>query len=72
MLPRNTKLRYLLNGKSYMPKFIEDYKMVTATRVAEVYGFEHKRPDVFFLNYTFEGKKMSVVSKNILKRIRYC
>jgi hypothetical protein len=72
LLPRNTKLRYLANGKSYMPKFIEDYKMITATRIAEVYGFEQKRPDVFFLNYTFEGKKMSVVSKNILKRIRYC
>lgn len=51
---------------------IEDYRFVISTRVAEVYGFEQKKTDVFFLNYTFEGKKMSVVSKNIIKRIRLC
>lgn len=36
-----------------MPKLIEDYKTITSTRISEIYGFEQKKPDVFFLNYTF-------------------
>lgn len=31
-----------------------------------------KKPDPFFLNYTFENKKISNVSKNLIKRIRLC
>jgi hypothetical protein len=53
---------------------IDDYKNIASSRITEVYGFglEQKKHDVFFINYTFEGKKMSVVSKNIIKRIRLC
>jgi hypothetical protein len=42
------------------------------TKLTQVYVFDSKRNDVFFLNYTFEGKKMSIVSKSIIKRIRLC
>ena len=45
---------------------------ITSCKLKEVYDFEGKKHDVFFLNYTFEGKKMSVVSKSIIKRIRLC
>ena len=34
--------------------------------------FDVKKHDVFFLNYTFEGQKMSIVSKSIIKRILLC
>ena len=72
MLPRNVKLKYSVNGRSYLLKIIQDYKNIVASKLAEVYVFDAKKHDVFFLNYTFEGKKMSVVSKSIIKRIRLC
>jgi len=72
LLPRNVKLRYIVNGRSYLLKIINDYKGIVESKLAEVYSFEQKKHDVFFINYTFEGKKMSVVSKSIIKRIRLC
>jgi len=72
LLPRNVKLRYIVNGRSYLLKIIDDYKGIVESKLAEVYSFEQKKHDVFFINYTFEGKKMSVVSKSIIKRIRLC
>jgi len=72
LLPRNAKLRYVTNGKSYLSKIMEDYKTVATSKLSEVYVFDDKKHDVFFLNYTFEGKKMSIVSKSIVKRIRLC
>jgi hypothetical protein len=72
LLPRNMRLRYVTNGRSYFSKIIEDYKSISASKLGEVYAFDLKKPDVFFLNYTFEGKKMSIVSKSIIKRIRLC
>lgn len=55
-----------------MGKINEDYQIIALSKVNEVYGFDPKKPDVFFLNYTFDGKKMSIVSKSIIKRIRLC
>lgn len=72
LLPRNYRLRYIANGRSYFAKIIDDYKTITTSKLGEVYAFDLKKPDVFFLNYTFEGKKMSIVSKSIVKRIRLC
>ena len=72
MLSRNIKLKYLVNGKSYMLKIIEDHKNIINSTLNNVYAFEQKKLDVFFLNYTFEGKKISIVSKSIIKRIRLC
>lgn len=72
LVPRNFKLRYITNGRSYFSKIIEDYRTISTSKLGEVYGFDLKKPDVFFLNYTFEGKKMSIVSKSIIKRIRLC
>lgn len=72
LLPRNFKLRYLINGKSYLQKIIEDYKGIANSKLVDLYVFDVKKHDVFFLNYTFEGKKMSIVSKSIIKRIRLC
>ena len=39
MLPRNAKLKYITNGRSYLLKIIEDYKNIVATKLSEVYGF---------------------------------
>jgi hypothetical protein len=72
LLPKNYRLRYAVNGKSYLSKIIDDYKLISASKLLDVYVFDDKKPDVFFLNYTFEGKKMSIVSKSIVKRIRLC
>lgn len=72
LLPKNYKLKYAVNGKSYLSKIIDDYKLISASKLVDVYAFDDKKPDVFFLNYTFEGKKLSIVSKSIVKRIRLC
>lgn len=42
------------------------------SKINQIYYFEEKKPDPFFLNYTIEGKKISNVSKNLIKRIRLC
>lgn len=39
MLPRNVKLKYLVNGRSYLSKIIEDYKGIVQTKLAELYTF---------------------------------
>lgn len=39
MLPRNVKLKYLVNGRSYLVKIIEDYKNIVASKLADVYVF---------------------------------
>lgn len=71
-LPRNAKLTFTHNGRPYLPKIVEDYHAIVNSRIAEVYSFDLKKPDVFFLNYSLRGKKISNVSKNIIKRIRLC
>lgn len=39
MLPRNVKLKYLVNGRSYLIKIVEDYKNIVASKLADVYAF---------------------------------
>ena len=71
-LPKQVKIKYLYNGKCYMGKIVSDYMELMGSRLQEVYVFEQKKHDYFFLHYTYEGKKMSLVSKSIIKRIRLC
>lgn len=60
------------DGKSYMLKILDDYHRIINSRINEIYSFDDKKPDPFFLNYTLENKKISNVSKNLVKRIRLC
>ena len=39
LLPRNAKLKYLVNGRSYLLKIIDDYKSITESKLMEVYNF---------------------------------
>lgn len=55
-----------------MSKIISDHVEMVSSKLQEVYVFDAKKNDYFLLHYTFEGKKMSVVSKSIIKRIRLC
>ena len=55
LLPRNVKLKYVNGGKNYLLKIMDDYNLIIACKLNEVYAFEGKKHDVFFLNYTFEG-----------------
>ena len=71
-LPKQVKVKYLYNGKCYMAKIVNDYMDLMNSRLQEIYVFEQKKHDYFFLHYTYEGKKMSLVSKSIIKRIRLC
>jgi hypothetical protein len=53
LIPRNIRLRYITNGRSYLSKIVEDYKTVSISKLSEIYAFDLKKPDVFFLNYTY-------------------
>ena len=72
MASKHTKVCFKHQGSLYTVKIKEDYKDIANSKFNETYKFDEKKVDAFFLNYTFEGKKISNVSKNLVKRIRLC
>lgn len=66
------RVKFVENRKAYLTKIKEDYRSITNSKLKEIYHFEEGKLDVFFLNYLCEGKKISNVSKNLIKRIRLC
>ena len=72
MGPRSLKVKFLYNKSLYINKIKEDYKKITESKFNEIYKFDKAKVDAFFLNYTCDGKKISNVSKNLVKRIRLC
>jgi hypothetical protein len=72
MGPKGFKVNYFYQGKMYTKKIKEDYNTIINSSFKEIYNFDGKKTDVFFLNYTFDGKKVMNVSKNLIKRIRLC
>lgn len=72
MGPKSLKVKYLHNGKLYTSKVKEDYKKIIDSKFNEIYKFDKQKTDAFFLNYSCDGKKISNVSKNLVKRIRLC
>ena len=69
---KKVKPNYIYQGKNYMSKIMQDFYKITTSKINQIYLFEDKKPDAFFLNYTLDGKKISNVSKNLVKRIRLC
>ena len=72
MGPRSLKVKYIYNGKFYTVKVKEDYKKIIQSKFKEIYKFDTNKIDAFFINYSYDGKKISNVSKNLVKRIRLC
>ena len=72
MGPRSLKVKYIHNGKLYTVKVKEDYKNIIQSKFKEIYKFDTNKIDAFFINYSYDGKKISNVSKNLVKRIRLC
>jgi len=72
MGPKGFKVKYITNGELYTKKVKEDYKNIINSNFKEIYKFQTEKIDPFFLNYTFDGKKVMNVSKNLIKRIRLC
>lgn len=66
------KIKYYHNGELYTTKVKNDYHHIIESEFKEIYKFETNKIDPFFLNYTYEGKKLSNASKNLIKRIRLC
>lgn len=60
------------NGQPYPNKVKADYLEIINSPFKQIYKFETKKTDAFFLNYTVDGKKIMNVSKNLIKRIRVC
>ncbi len=66
------KVKYIHNGELYTSKVKADYQKIVNSNFKEIYKFDTKKTDAFFLNYTVDGKKIMNVSKNLIKRIRVC
>ncbi len=52
MLQKKVKPIYIHDGKSYLEKITDDFHKIINSKINQVYYFEEKKPDPFFLNYT--------------------